>query len=126
MKTIIAIGLVLLGCTTCSAQTGATGNSAFLEQDKPMVKQTNKDALAAEFAAIQMEHENDEITFSGFSQNKRRISLLVTNTDGDIVIQTGISSDKPSVKVEGLPKGLYFANIFYRGKSKKGFVLKIE
>jgi hypothetical protein len=120
---------LLIICTTISLLNVANAQTAsnpgkWEENDNSHKKMTVKDVN--EFESTEMGYSEHLVTFSGLPETKKPIYAVITNSTGEFIKQRKINEAENSLKVEGLPRGLYFVTVVYRQKGKRAYTLNIE
>lgn len=125
MKLQAIIFISMMSITTSYAQHADNMSGSFLEQGKPQ-NTSGAELLNSEFSNSEMTVENKHINFSGLPDLKKNVSVVITNTDGDVVKEGRINKENTSIDIQKLRKGMYFVTLVYKESSRKGFVLHVD
>jgi len=79
-----------------------------------------------EFDAAEIAVANKIVTFGGLPDVQKAAWAVVTDANGEQLVEKKISPQNNSIDLRRLSKGeMYFVTIMYKNKSQKGFVVHL-
>ncbi len=123
MKQILIV-FAFLAATQCSFGQSASGNGKW--EDKATANSGTASKTGNEFTNTEMVQNGRAIKFIQLPKMKQAIFAVITDPNGDVVMQNSISYDKNNLDLRNLQKHkMYFVTLMYKSKSQKGFVLHL-